>query len=363
MPDVSILKLGSSVQVGDIHRTLGQPQPFSLSYTLKSPATAAPKAASVPAPAAAVPDQQNMSHSAQHMDSFLQPSSMLSPSPEDQAGADADMPEDAAHAQDSHHGEVSYADALEPCAAGMKGSSSAHLEPSAEEKKEPQGPSVQAEQVAAVTLAGTGAAQGEASLSSLDLFRPGATCSGFGTCLGLFRQGATCAGFETSFSGLFGHKQPLPDQDKPADSSAKSQARITGAPSIAGKSGNDSAQAKGSVDRGELCVKDSAGDRSSSRSGSRAQGTGSQEEPLSFAGAFSKACKRKQPSRLSKKSKGEHALNLSHDIFAPLAALTHVVQSGHIQDSKACSITARQPRILWAPRRYSCSCRCTDCDG
>ena len=267
----------------------------------------------MPAPAA-VPDQHGVSHSAQHADSSLQPSSMLSPSLADQAAAaDADMPEAA---QGSPHGETSYADAPEACAAGMEESSLAKLEPRLEEKAEPQGPSVQAEQVASVTLVGTGAAREGASLSSLGLFRPGATCSGFGTCLGLFRQGATCAGFETSFSGLFGHKQPLPDQDTPADSSARSSPQIVAAPSIARQPGDDSAQAKGCVVKGEACTEASAGEQRSSRSGRQQEATESQEEPSSFAGAFSKACKRKQPSRLSKKSKGEHTLTLSHDTHA-----------------------------------------------
>ncbi len=90
----------------------------------------------------------------------------------------------------------------------MKESSSASCKPSSEGTAEPQAEAsvhVRAEQLAAQeSRPALAQLERRPLISGLDLFRPGATCSGFGTRLGLFREGATCAGFETSFSGLFG---------------------------------------------------------------------------------------------------------------------------------------------------------------
>lgn len=298
--------------MGDIHRTLGQPQPFSLSYTLRAHASARPSGLLLPVPAAAQGDERSISQSAQRVDECPQPSSMQSPSLADQAGSQGGVPEDAVHAPPSSDGQISCGAAPEPCEAGTR-DSSARGEPSMEGSLEPQAGAAdaQSEQAAAEAEA----AQEEASLSRLDLFRAGATCSGFGTCPGPFRQGATCGGLETSFSRLFGHKQ-APEQDKPANSSAGSQPQELEVPSKAEHTGRAAAQKKRSIDMANACMDNSGGERTTSRGGRQAGATGSQE-PLSFAGAFSKACKRKQPSRLSKKPKGESAHTMRIDQHGP----------------------------------------------
>ena len=319
--------------MGDIHRTLGQPQPFSLSYSLKAQAGAGPSGPSVAVPAAAQADARSTSHSAQRVVESPQHSSMQSPaltsvvgqaSLADQAGSpQAGVPEDAVHAQPSPDGQISHGAAPEPCEAGTK-DGSARRKPSMEGSLDPQAGAadVHAKQAAAEAEA----AQQEASLSRLDLFRPGATCSGFGTSLSLFRQGATSGGFETSFSGLFGHKQ-APQQDKPADSSAERQREHLEAPSRAEQTGRGTAQKKGSIDMLDACMEDSIGERTTSRGRGQAEASGSQG-PLSFAGAFSKACKRKQPSRLSKKPKGAYAQTMRKDKHDPTCKPCMQVQDG-----------------------------------
>ena len=301
--------------MGDIHRTLGQPEPFTLSYTLKAPGTAGLVAPRLPVPAADQADKHDMSQSTQRINPPPHPS-MQSRSLADQAGAKAGTQPDAVHAQACPVGPTSYEEVPEACDAGVK-ESSAHGKPSSEGTAEPQAEAVhvRAEQLAAQESAGTGTAQEEASISGLDLFRPGATCSGFGTCLGLFREGATYAGFETSFSGLFGLKQAQ-EQDKAADSSAKSQLGMVAAPGQAGQTGEWNARKEGSIDGDHACTEDSAGEHSYSRGDRQAEAMGSQKEPLSFAGAFSKACKRKQPSRLSNKSKRGYS-QPCHDMHVP----------------------------------------------
>lgn len=228
----------------------------------------------------------------------------------------------------------------------------AHNEWSADEAAQPQAgitvADMQGERVAAAAAASAGASHLEASVSSLNLFT-GATCSGFATSLGLFKPGATCAGFETSFSGLFGCKeapgqrqaddtatdpaaknQPesakgaskaettfsglfgrkqASEQRKPAeslpDNTAKRQPECTAAQGKAGQDGAETYQIEDRVDRGHACVGDSAGERSHSRGSQPGAETENQKEALSFAGIFSKIGKRKQPSRLAKKSTGD----------------------------------------------------------
>ena len=157
-----------------------------------------------------------------------------------------------------------------------------------------------------------------ASLLILGLLGQGATCSGFDTAaveapppgaslcsLGLFRPGTACSGFESSFSELFGRQHAL-TQDRPAaptpDAAAKSAPEpITDSATAAGKRAVDAHQ--GSRDRGIVCGEGaSAGEHTNSRGSRGSAGAHSQEEPLSFAGLFSK---RKQPSRLGKKAAGE----------------------------------------------------------
>ena len=308
--------------MGDIHRTLGQPEPFTLSYTLKAPPIAGPVSAQVPAPDVPQADKHDISHSPQHIYPPPHPN-MQSPSLADQAGPEVDTQQDAVPAQASPVGSTSFEKVPEACEDGME-ESSAQGKLSSEVTAAPQAEAVhvRAEQLAAEGLAGTGTAQGEASLSGLGLFRPGATCSGFGTCPGLFRQGATCASFETSFSGLFGLQQAQ-QQDNAADSLGKSQPGMVAAPGRAGQSGDGSARKEDSTDRVHACTEDSAGEHSYSRGEGQAEVTGSQKEPLSFAGAFSKACKRKQPSRLSKKSNRECSRSNGMTCISPPAAPAH----------------------------------------
>ena len=217
-----------------------------------------------------------------------------------QAGPKAHEQTAATHAQGHLISDISSGDASEPCKAGME-DSVAPCQRSSEEKAQHHAGTtdVLAEQMAAAAMADTGAAPE----MSLDLFMPGATCSGFGTCLGLFRQGAACAGSQTSFSGLFGSKQD-PEQAMTNGSSARNQPEIAAAPSKAEESGSEGAHKLSSCVRLDTCIENLAGERSNPQSSRQAEGAGSQKEPLSFADIFSKVCKRKQPSRLGKKSKG-----------------------------------------------------------
>ena len=216
---------------------------------------------------------------------------------------------------------------------GMGGGAAAQLCQLAESKAQ------RAAQEATAAIEGS---QSGASLSSLGLLRQGATCSGFDTAaveasrpgaslcsLGLFRPGTTCSGFESSFSELFGHQHAL-RQDTPAapktDAAAKSAPEpITDSPTAAGKCAVEAHQ--GSRDRGIICGGcASAGEHTNSRGSRGSAGAHSQEEPLSFAGLFSK---RKQPSRLGKKAAGAihrlghmaHAVSLMSQPWAPQLCL------------------------------------------